>query len=97
MAAVETPGLARDGFPDEKRASKGSFTDEKGLDLAEKVDLDNPEEVGEVFADGPRLIDLGEDGHERPIGASSTVPPFDRLTTHHRNGHRLCDPSYLAR
>ncbi|KAJ7874394.1 OPT oligopeptide transporter [Mycena leptocephala] len=67
MAAVEMPGLARDGFPDEKRPSKGSFTDEKGLDLAEKVDLDNPEEVGEVFADGPRLIDLGEDGHERPI------------------------------
>lgn len=28
-------------------------------------------EIGEVFTDGPRLIDLGEDGKERPIGVFS--------------------------
>lgn len=27
-------------------------------------------EIGEVFAEGPRLIDLGDDGKERPIGVS---------------------------
>ncbi|KAF7351814.1 OPT oligopeptide transporter [Mycena venus] len=68
MAAVETPNLEKHGLSDEKRGSQGSFADEKGsIPFAEKVDLDNVEEVGEVFADGPRLIDLGEDGHERPI------------------------------
>ncbi|KAJ6449375.1 OPT oligopeptide transporter [Mycena sanguinolenta] len=68
MAAVEPPSLAMNGLSDEKRASNSSFDDEKGVvPISEKVDLDNAEEVGEVFADGPRLIDLGEDGHERPI------------------------------
>ncbi|KAF7342730.1 OPT oligopeptide transporter [Mycena sanguinolenta] len=68
MAAVETPSLARNGLSDEKRASNSSFDDEKGVvPISEKIDLDNAEEVGEVFADGPRLIDLGADGHERPI------------------------------
>ncbi|KAJ7027092.1 OPT oligopeptide transporter [Mycena alexandri] len=66
MAAVEEPTL---GFQDEKRSSRGSFADEKGPHLSEKVDIVNADvdEIGEVFTDGPRLIDLGEDGHERPI------------------------------
>ncbi|KAJ7192126.1 OPT oligopeptide transporter [Mycena pura] len=58
-------------LPDEKHASKGSFADEKGPYTAEKVNLDDVDEIGEVFADGPRLIDLGEDGHERPIETDS--------------------------
>ncbi|KAJ6452376.1 OPT oligopeptide transporter [Mycena vitilis] len=70
MAAVETaPTLEKEGFNDEKLSSpSGSFADEKGLNLHDnKVNLDDIEEVGEVFADGPRLIDLGVDGTERPI------------------------------
>jgi hypothetical protein len=68
MAAVQQqPDLEKHGLSDSKRDSQGSLSDEKS---PEKVDLDNIEEVGEVFADGPRLIDLGEDGRERPIGAS---------------------------
>jgi len=65
MAATvdSVPGLPSD----EKRASQTSFADEKGAFTPEKVNLDDAEEVGDVFADGPRLIDLGEDGKERPI------------------------------
>ncbi|KAJ6610636.1 OPT oligopeptide transporter [Mycena sp. CBHHK59/15] len=66
MAAV-VPDLEKNGLHDEKHDSRGSFSDEKDYGLGEKVNLDDPEEVGEVFADGPRLIDLGEDGQERPI------------------------------
>jgi len=29
----------------------------------------NVNAIGDVFADGPRLIDLGDDGKERPIGS----------------------------
>lgn len=40
----------------------------------EKVEyVHQPEEgdiIGEVFTEGPRLIDLGVDGKERPIGKS---------------------------
>ncbi|KAJ7098484.1 OPT oligopeptide transporter [Mycena belliarum] len=66
MAAVDTtPHLAMT----EKGSSHGSYADEKGArdPEKEKVDLDDADAVGEVFADGPRLIDLGRDGHERPI------------------------------
>ncbi|KAJ7764119.1 OPT oligopeptide transporter [Mycena maculata] len=72
MAAVEAPSLEKNGSGDaEKRFSQGSFSDEKDPQIGEKVNLDDPEEVGEVFADGPRLIDLGTDGHERPIETDS--------------------------
>ncbi|KAJ7899268.1 OPT oligopeptide transporter [Mycena olivaceomarginata] len=67
MAAVEPPSLEKHGLNDEKRGSQTSFADEKGVHRPESVDLANAEEVGEVFADGPRLIDLGDDGRERPI------------------------------
>ncbi|KAK7038375.1 OPT oligopeptide transporter [Favolaschia claudopus] len=73
MAAVEAttpPTLEKHGLngDSEKRSSRSFVADEKGnVPYDEKVDLDNAEEVGEVFADGPRLIDLGMDGHERPI------------------------------
>ncbi|KAF7307754.1 OPT oligopeptide transporter [Mycena kentingensis (nom. inval.)] len=79
MAAMvdSVPGLTKDdekhisqtSFPDEKHTSQTSFPDEKekGEFTNEKVNVDDAEEVGEVFADGPRLIDLGDDGKERPI------------------------------
>ncbi|KAH9477169.1 Oligopeptide transporter 3 [Psilocybe cubensis] len=54
-----------------------SSMDEEKYDAKEKIltTLDDStgaaevtsSEIGEVFADGPRLIDLGEDGKERPI------------------------------
>jgi hypothetical protein len=49
-----------------------SFTDdEKGVYIPKEEEGD---EIGEVFTDGPRLIDLGVDGKERPIGKSlSTI------------------------
>lgn len=34
-------------------------------------ELDSASDVGEVFADGPRTIDFGADGKERPIGVHS--------------------------
>ncbi|KAF7290827.1 OPT oligopeptide transporter [Mycena indigotica] len=67
MAATvdSVPALVHDE-KDEKHSSRGSFADEKGVYQPEKVNLDDAEEVGDVFND-VRLIDLGEDGHERPI------------------------------
>lgn len=46
-------------------ARPSSFFDEK-----DSIDKEAPSssEIGEVYAEGPRLIDLGEDGKERPIG-----------------------------
>uniref|UniRef100_A0A0W0F783 Putative OPT oligopeptide transporter n=1 Tax=Moniliophthora roreri TaxID=221103 RepID=A0A0W0F783_MONRR len=62
------PTLQHEAKPpvyDEKDAKgprhSDSFTDEK---VQQTGPLD---EVEEVYADGPRLIDLGEDGKERPI------------------------------
>lgn len=54
----------------------GSLIDEKPAYIQSKGD--NTSEIGEVFAEGPRLIDLGTDGKERPIGK----PQNER-----RNGH----------
>ena len=42
-----------------------SINGERGYDT--KINL-SATDVGEVFADGPRLIDLDENGKERPIG-----------------------------
>ncbi|CAK5272524.1 unnamed protein product [Mycena citricolor] len=65
MAATEAPTLEKVHDP---RSDSASFDDnEKGDYHPEKVNLDDAEEVGEVFADGPRLIDMDETGHERPI------------------------------
>ncbi|KAF7302311.1 OPT oligopeptide transporter [Mycena chlorophos] len=65
MAAVDAVPVLNE--KEDKHSSNGSFADEKGAYVNEKVNLDDAEEVGDVFTDGPRLIDLGEDGHERPI------------------------------
>lgn len=46
-----------------------SLIDEKELPYVdEKGALRDLSRVGEVYAEGPRLIDLGENGKERPIG-----------------------------
>ncbi|KAH9478936.1 Oligopeptide transporter 3 [Psilocybe cubensis] len=42
---------------------KAYYGDDKEVEIA-KIDSMS---IGEVFSDGPRLIDLGEDGKERPI------------------------------
>ena len=46
-----------------------SLLDDKASDPKAEVDVSTTE-IGEVFTDGPRLIDLGNDGKERPIGTS---------------------------
>ncbi|RDB30180.1 Oligopeptide transporter 3 [Hypsizygus marmoreus] len=53
---------------DEVKASSRapSFNDEK-LAYYHGKDEGEGSDIGEVFAEGPRLIDLGEDGKERPI------------------------------
>ncbi|KAG6860897.1 hypothetical protein C0995_006336 [Termitomyces sp. Mi166 len=43
-----------------------SYADEKSAHVDEKIALADSN-IGDVFAEGPRLIDLGEDGKERPI------------------------------
>lgn len=45
---------------------------EESIEKLPTTGLDTTE-IGEVFADGPRLIDLGEDGKERPIGELSLI------------------------
>jgi hypothetical protein len=49
----------------------GSFIDEKDSVSDQKDISDIAGEIGEVYTEGPRLIDLGEDGKERPIGRLS--------------------------
>jgi hypothetical protein len=51
---------------DDHDAKVISHIDEKSSSVDRIVDLHN---VEEVFAEGPRLIDLGADGKERPIRA----------------------------
>ncbi|KAG6815812.1 hypothetical protein H0H87_011143 [Tephrocybe sp. NHM501043] len=48
-----------------------SFTDEKLGCANEKVITVADSDIGDVFAEGPRLIDLGADGKERPIETDS--------------------------
>ncbi|KAF5348950.1 hypothetical protein D9758_014208 [Tetrapyrgos nigripes] len=50
--------------PEAKVSLDASFIDEKAPVRNDTVDVD---EIGDVFQDDPRLIDLGEDGKERPI------------------------------
>jgi len=50
-----------------------SSSEEKIGHIFDKVD--SASEVEEVFADGPRTIDFGADGKERPIGVHS-LPSF---------------------
>jgi hypothetical protein len=97
MAAVEPPSLEKHGLSEEKRGSQTSFADEKGVHRPESVDLANAEEVGEVFADGPRLIDLGDDGRERPIGVLPSILTIGHSNTTHRKRHRLCYSVDFAR
>ncbi|KAJ7606213.1 OPT oligopeptide transporter [Roridomyces roridus] len=52
---------------DPEKSRSNSVLDEKDPNFGEKVDLEDTGDVGEVFADGPRLIDLDESGKERPI------------------------------
>lgn len=42
-------------------------------DLSPKLGGLTDTDIGEVFNDGPRLIDLGTDGKERPIGMLSAL------------------------
>lgn len=77
MAAItETvPSLESPRYDDKDKSTKegtsshsGSFIDEKaGNKPVDLHELALETDIGEVF-DGPRLIDLGEDGKERPIG-----------------------------
>lgn len=87
MAAV--PTFHADEKPpsfDEKASPSpsNSFDDEKKLH-GEQVEtaggvLIDTDDIGAVF-DGPRLIDLGEDGKERPIGQSTSFRPRRRRRT----------------
>ncbi|KAK7464157.1 hypothetical protein VKT23_006323 [Stygiomarasmius scandens] len=68
-AAVPT---LRDGVEEIDEKHSDSLEADKGIpvgkDLIQIVKTTG--DVGEVFADGPRLIDVGEDGKERPIGGN---------------------------
>ena len=96
MEAEKVKETVRTADPESK-----SFSDEKHS--TEKVDkAESIQEIGEVY-DDIRIIDLGEDGRERPIGE----PPLFRVadSVHVANIHRLdyrnrpgyCYPPYLSR
>jgi hypothetical protein len=70
-----------------------SFTDdEKGQYIPREEDGD---EIGEVFAEGPRLIDLGADGKERPIGKLLSTLDSMQALMHRR--HADTDADYSMR
>ena len=56
----------REKLPMEARSS-GSMSEKEDMEV--QVSELNAADIGDVFTEGPRLIDLGEDGKERPIGA----------------------------
>ncbi|KAK7047088.1 hypothetical protein VNI00_006751 [Paramarasmius palmivorus] len=69
LAHKQSEHSSSDEKLDAKRDSssiQGSFVDEKGVAQKRPI-VDSAEDIGEVYAEGPRLIDLGEDGKERPI------------------------------
>ena len=74
MAGIDTvPNLPAYSTTLEKEDTSSSY-DEK-TPAAEKVNIDEDDldvaVIGDVYADGPRIIDLGENGKERPIGTES--------------------------
>ncbi|KAK0226690.1 OPT oligopeptide transporter [Armillaria fumosa] len=79
MAILPTLLKEKEASLDEKKSDDSvkvvsSIGDERGpvgpLDEKRLSSLDISE-IGDVYADGPRLIDLGEDGKERPIQTDS--------------------------
>ncbi|KAF8176072.1 OPT oligopeptide transporter [Pholiota molesta] len=72
--AHEKPTDEKAGYAEDKGGARGELEiayrapsfDEKEESIEKTTALDSTE-IGEVFADGPRLIDLGDDGRERPI------------------------------
>lgn len=76
MSTIDTvpkqPSAEPPSYDDEKggspvsRSRPGSFIDEKYVEKP-LSEIDSAD-IGDVFAEGPRLIDIGEDGKERPIG-----------------------------
>lgn len=68
--AFSKPSDGQHVFGQEKPSS---YIDEKSStgerDGVEIFDLDSSQ-IGDVFSEGPRLIDIGKDGKERPIGMS---------------------------
>lgn len=85
---------------DEKKSSTAASFDEKGdikvLDPKEAVDI---LEVDDVYTDGPRLIDLGEDGKERPIGMYSPacLAHSHQLIYSPSHGRGLCSSPPVSR
>lgn len=65
--------------------------DEKGKYIIKEEDGD---QVGDVFAEA-RLIDLGEDGKERPIGKSLSI--LDARQEHMHQCHADTDVDYAMR
>ncbi|KAK0448905.1 OPT oligopeptide transporter [Desarmillaria tabescens] len=76
MAVVPTLRTEKEASLNEKKSGDSvkvvsSIDDERGpLDEKQLSSLDISE-IGDVYADGPRLIDLGADGKERPIETDS--------------------------
>ncbi|KAK0493199.1 OPT oligopeptide transporter [Armillaria luteobubalina] len=79
MAILPTLRKEKEASLDEKKSDDSvkvvsSIGDDRGpvgvLDDKRLPTLD-VSEIGDVYADGPRLIDLGEDGKERPIQTDS--------------------------
>ncbi len=75
MAILPTLRKEKEASLDEKKSNDSvkvvsSIGDERGpvepLDEKRLSSLDISD-IGDVYADGPRLIDLGADGKERPI------------------------------
>lgn len=94
------PTLEKDSPFDEKKSDDNikvtSYEDEKERGPLGVNDLD-VDEIGDVF-EGPRLIDLGADGKERPIGMGplSFLEPATQLL-HHRYRRGLRHTSLVAR
>lgn len=65
---VSAPSLGRNELSEKQESlsdTKSGLDEEKQpFERKDHVEIDD---IGDVFAEGPRLIDLGEDGKEKPI------------------------------
>jgi hypothetical protein len=77
-ALSKTPSFDEKKNTEVKTSPDASFIDEKAAFKTESIDAN---QIGDVFQDDPRLIDLGEDGKERPIGEACLTFTFSQVLT----------------
>jgi len=96
MATAEAlPALSAHADPERKESYGDEKFNEKGDHSSADI-ADSESFKGNVY-DDIRVIDMGEDGKERPIGTSCVMSSNEPAKVIYRDGRRCCHTSYLPR